>query len=153
MDVALRGVSPSPDGDPVGDPVDPVTQEIAVADRCRAADQHEKRCLECILDVVLVVENAAANTQDHSPMPGDQSGKCHLVALGGEPFQELVVVHAHDGPLVEDAIQLAQDNPRVAAHDDVPRNVFGPFTPDSASRAISNLPFFEIPPRFGGPGV
>ena len=35
VDVAPSGVGPSPDGDPVGDPVDPVTQETAVADRFR----------------------------------------------------------------------------------------------------------------------
>ena len=98
--------------------------------------------LECVLDVVLVVEDAAADAQDHSPMPGDQSGKCHLVAFDDEPFQELVVVHARDGPLVKHPIQLAQDDPRVVAHADAPHNVYGLFTLDSACGAISNLAFF-----------
>jgi len=128
----------------VGDPVDPMTQEVAISDRFRAADQHQERCLECILDVVLVVENAAANAQNHSPMPGDQRGECQLVAFDDEPFQELVVVHARDGPLVEHPIQLAQDDPRVVAHEDVPHEIDGSITRDSAPGAVSNLTFSEF---------
>jgi hypothetical protein len=55
----------------VGDPEDPGPQEMAVADRFRAADENQERCLASILDVVLIAEDAAADAQDHRPMSGN----------------------------------------------------------------------------------
>jgi hypothetical protein len=142
--VAPSSVSPGPDGDAVGDAVDPVTKEPTVTNRFRTIDQYQKRRLESIFDVVLVVEDATAYAEDHPTVTRHERRKCHLVAFNDKSFQKFVIIQARNCPLIEDPIQLAQDDPRIAAHERLPPHVDGLFTLHSALGAISNLTFFRI---------
>ena len=128
----------------MSDAVDPVTQEPTVTDRLRTVDQYQKRGLESILDIVLVVEDAAAYAEDHPAMTRHQRRKCHLVAFNDKPFQKLIVVQSRNCPLVKDAIQLPQDDPRIAAHERVPPDFDRLITFHSAPGPISNLTFLRI---------
>jgi len=134
-----------PDRDPMGNSVQPVAHEVAVADRTRAPNQDEESGLEGILDVLIVTENSSANTQDHRPVPRHQGGERHLVALGDEPLEQLALTQPSNGSAVENAVQLFQDGTGVMAHDD---SALTRFTVISTlylrGQGDSNLTFFTI---------
>src|SRR5207248_8871619 len=70
------------------------------------ADQHEERRLKRVLDVGLILEHAAADAQDHRPVPGDEGLERRLVT----PFQ----VALQQLPLGETGNRLApEDAPEV----------------------------------------
>ena len=145
MGAAAR-LGPGPDGNPVGNAVEPGAHTVAVADRARPADQHQERGLEGVLDLVRrVVEHAAADTQDHRPMPGHQRREGRLVAAGDKPLEQLPLGQPRDRPLVEDPVQLYQDGLRVSAHDDpAPPSEDTDITFDSAREGFCNPVFFRI---------
>jgi hypothetical protein len=131
--------------DSMGDPVEPVAYEIAIADCTGAPNQDQKSGLEGILNVLIVVENSPANAQDHRPVSCHQSGERHLVSIGDKPIEQLAFTQAGNGPSIEDTVQLFQDGTRVTAHGD---SVLTSFTVVSTlylrRRGDSNLSFFNI---------
>jgi hypothetical protein len=58
---------------------------------CRLAAEHQERCLKRILGVLGLVKDAAADAQDHRPMPPHQGGEGGLIALAGKTLQQLAV--------------------------------------------------------------
>ncbi len=59
-------------GDPEGDPVEPVGQQLAIAERRRLLDEDEERGLERILRRVLVTQDPATRSQDQRTVTVDQ---------------------------------------------------------------------------------
>ncbi len=61
--------------------VEPVPQQVAVRDRS-PPHQDQKRCLERIVGIGGIPEDAAAHAQDHRPMPPHQRFERGIVAAG-----------------------------------------------------------------------
>jgi hypothetical protein len=59
-------------GGQVGDAVQPAAQRLAHRDRSRLAGEHEKGGLEGVLRVLLVAQDAAADTQHHRAVSAQQ---------------------------------------------------------------------------------
>ena len=87
-----------PHGDPPGDPVEPRAERVALADRPGLADQDEERRLEGVLRVVRVAQHAAADPQDHRPVPAQDSLEGRLVPAAGEPVEELPLADSSWSP-------------------------------------------------------
>jgi hypothetical protein len=141
-----RRVGPCPDCHPMSDAAKPVAHTLAIADRARATDQHEKRRLKRILNVVFVTESAAANSQNHRSMPTDQSGESRLVRRGDEPLQKIPLAQARDGPFIKDAVKTLQNSPRMKSHhaQRLRSQLNSQVTPISAPIAVANLTFLMI---------
>ena len=96
-------LSPAPTGDllpraprrPDRDPVEPVAQQVGIADRSRPPGQDQKHGLEGVLGMLHVAQELAADAQHHRPVPAHQGGEGglagRLAPAGGEPLQELPV--------------------------------------------------------------
>ncbi|OAI49029.1 hypothetical protein AYO44_01100 [Planctomycetaceae bacterium SCGC AG-212-F19] len=84
-------VGPKLDGEMIGDLVQPAAKIILVADGSCVAREHQKCGLEHVLCIMLVVEDAAANTIDERPVSLYQAGKGLLIVLRGEAPEQLVV--------------------------------------------------------------
>ena len=109
-DVTSGGLGPCSHGDPVGDAVKPVPDEVAIADGPRPPDENEEGCLKGVFDVMFVTQYAPADSQHHRPVPRDQGGKRRLVPFGDKPLQELAFGQPGDSSLVKDSIQLFADD-------------------------------------------
>jgi hypothetical protein len=75
-------------------PVQPVRQQVGVADRSRPAGQDEKYGLEGVLGMMQIAEDLTANIQDHRPMPAHEWGKRRLadrIAPRVKPLEKLPV--------------------------------------------------------------
>jgi hypothetical protein len=55
--------------------IKPVTQQIGIAQRPRAACKHEKGGLKRILSVLVVAQYVSADEKDHRAVSGDERGK------------------------------------------------------------------------------
>jgi hypothetical protein len=68
--------------------VQPTGNGIGLSDGLGLACQYKERGLEDILGIVLVLNDALTDTQDHRAMPVHQSCKCRLVILDCEALQK-----------------------------------------------------------------
>ena len=57
------------------DAIEPVAQQVGIADRAGLAGQHEEDGLEGILGMVAVAQELSADVQDHRAMPRHQGGE------------------------------------------------------------------------------
>ena len=76
---------------PPSDAVQPGTECVGPAQPTRLAHQHQERGLESVVGVVTVVQQAPAHAEHHWAMPPYQRREGCLVALVGEPFEELPI--------------------------------------------------------------
>ena len=67
------------EGGPVRDSVEPVPDQVPRTDRGGPPGQDEEGGLEGVLGQVRVADHAAADAQDHRPVPADQGGEGRLV--------------------------------------------------------------------------
>ena len=113
--VALLVLAPAGEPDPglagraERDPVQPVAQQVGVADRPGLAGQHEEDGLEGVLGMVPVAQELPADVQDHRPVPRHQRGEGGLaggIAPVVEPLDELAVGQPGDGAAVEERPDL-----------------------------------------------
>ena len=119
---APGGVRLDLERDPPGHAMQPAADGALDPDRPGLARQQEESGLEGVVGVVGVVEDAAADAQDHRPMPTDQGLEGQLVAVGDVPFQEPGVGQARQGPLAEEAVDLPQGGvASQAGHESRPR--------------------------------
>jgi hypothetical protein len=72
----------------------------------RPANQDEKRRLEGILDIVMIVEDAAADTPDHRAMPPHQRRGGSFVPLFDEALQQLPIAQPRPILLKHDFAKL-----------------------------------------------
>jgi hypothetical protein len=79
---------------------------LGLANRGGFASEHKKRCLEHILGVLHMTQQAAAQPQHQRTMPRYQCGKRLLIALMDEAFQQLAIV-AWKGLAGEPAAQMS----------------------------------------------
>jgi hypothetical protein len=81
------------------------TTDVRLPDRVGLSCQKQKGGLEGVFGILLVAEQAPAQTQHHRPMPADEEAKHRLVAPGCEATQKLPIA-----PLLERACgcQLAR---------------------------------------------
>src|SRR6516162_8454399 len=75
----------------VGHAMQPVAYVSAGDDRRGLADENEKRCLEGILGICLVAQDAAADAEDHGTMPPHQGFKSRLVPLADKTVQQFAI--------------------------------------------------------------
>jgi hypothetical protein len=118
---------PGSGGDAVGDPMEPGTQRVPNPERAGLLDQDEESGLEGILNIIRIAECAAADAQDHRPVPlykGCEGQLGRFASLGREPFEELTVRQLADGPQVEEGSELPPDGPvRSDRHEFTPRPI------------------------------
>src|SRR5262249_47787711 len=82
---------PRPQGDPVGDRVQPAAHRLALADGAGPPHQRQERRLEGVVHVPGVAEDAAADAQHHRAVPPDEQLEGGLVAVPHEARQKLRV--------------------------------------------------------------
>ena len=107
-------------GGAVGDAVQPAAQRVAGADRAGRTRQDQEGGLECVLDVVLLLQHGAAGGQDHRAMPRDQGLEGGLVAVGDIPGQELAIAESDRAAVVEQVAEVPQGAPQYADGHDAP---------------------------------
>ncbi len=78
-------------GYPAGNPVEPASQDVAVANRFRVLDQDQECGLEGIFDVVFVVEDVPANAEHHPPMPVDDRLESRFITSSEKSIEKLVL--------------------------------------------------------------
>ncbi len=83
-----------PRGRIAGHAVEPVAHHPPRPNGSGLADQYDEGGLEAVFRVGLVVQDTAANTQDHRPVPPHQCREGGLVPLPDETLQQLAVGHA-----------------------------------------------------------
>ena len=89
--------------------VEPVAQQVGVADRPGLAGQDEEDGLEGVLGMVVVAQELPADAQDHRPVARHQGGEGGLagrLAAGGEPLEELAVGEPGDRAALEERPEL-----------------------------------------------
>ena len=69
----------------------PTPNGVSPPDRARLADHYQERRLERVLDLGRIVQDAAADAQDHRPVPHHQCLECRLVTARQVSLQELAV--------------------------------------------------------------
>lgn len=57
----------------------------------RLANQDQKRCLESVVGVVGIADDATADTQDHRAMAAQECGKRARIPLADETVQQLPI--------------------------------------------------------------
>jgi hypothetical protein len=105
---ATGGVRPELERDPPRHAMQPAADGALDPDRSGLARQQEEGGLEGVVGIVGVVEHAAADGQDHRPMPTDQRLEGQLIAVGHVTFQQPGVGLARQGPLAEEAADRPQ---------------------------------------------
>ena len=77
-----------------GDAVEPLTQQVGLAQRPGLFVQDEEDGLEGVLGLVPVAEELPADAQNHRPVAGDKRGESRLaglIATGRDPLDQLPV--------------------------------------------------------------
>jgi hypothetical protein len=87
-----------------------VTNQVARSYGPSLPDEDQKGRLKSILDIVLVVERSAADTQDHRSMSAYQFVERGLLALGNETFEQLAICGLAGLGEVTRAAQVAEEN-------------------------------------------
>ena len=75
----------------------------------RFANQHQKRGLKRVIDIVRITQELAANPQDHRPVTLHKCLEGRLVACSRESIQELPLGQSRHGPLTEKPFQFLPD--------------------------------------------
>src|SRR5262249_25548634 len=75
----------------VGDAVEPIADQVALAEARGLAGQHQERRLERVFGVVVVAKDAAAHSQNHRPVPPHDCRKRLFIPRPGEKLDELRV--------------------------------------------------------------
>src|SRR5262249_43154770 len=88
--------------------VEPVAHQVPSADRAGASNENEERRLKRVFDVVLIVEDAPANSQNHRSVPLDQSREGSIVTSLDKTLKQLSLGQPRDCAVVENTIQLLQ---------------------------------------------
>ena len=86
------------------DPIQPVSQQVRLADRPGLASQHKEDRLEGVLGVVSIAKDMPADMHDHRPVAAHECGEGGLacrIAQGAESVNELAVGQSGDGTAVE----------------------------------------------------
>ncbi len=106
---------PRTPGRPNRDPVQPVAQQVGVANRARPASQDKKDSLKGILGMLCVAQKLPANTHDHRPMSRHQRGESGLASRftpsGGVSLQELPVRKPGHRAALEERLDLPDYRP------------------------------------------
>jgi hypothetical protein len=111
--LAPRRLGPRVPGDPEGNPIEPVCQVLAPADRAGLAEQHQERCLEGIFGTVTIWQNAPADAPDHGPVPRQQAREGNLIAAADEAFQQLGIGRRAIGLQRRQSADVAKDGVHV----------------------------------------
>ena len=72
-------------------------------------DQDQEGRLEHVVGVGVGAEQAAADAEDHRPVPAQQLLEGGLVAVGGEAVEELAVARFAGRRRAEQPVKVAQD--------------------------------------------
>jgi hypothetical protein len=95
--------------DPMGDAVEPVSQQVAALQRAGLPHQDQKRRLECVVHVVGIAERLTANAQDHWSVPRDDCFEGRFIASRDKTFQELNLGRAGCGAVVKESLDVNKD--------------------------------------------
>ena len=88
---APAGIGATAGGNPRCHAVQPTADRITFANGTRFLGENQERGLKCILGVAGVLQDAAANTVDHLPMPLNQSGEGTFIPVGPEAVEQLTI--------------------------------------------------------------
>jgi hypothetical protein len=117
-EVTASGVGPGSPGDAVGDAIEPVAEQVALTERIGLLDQHEKRGLEGVIDVVRVVEQGAADSEHGCAVACDDCLEGGVVTMRDEPIEELPLGQSRDASRPEEPLDLSiNDRELPARHD------------------------------------
>ena len=98
----LRFAPAGPNRHPHRDPMKPRAKPAVASDRAGLANEQQERRLKSVVGRVVVAEYAAADGQDHRPVPRHQSLERHGVPLDQEAIEQVPIVEARDGALAEE---------------------------------------------------
>jgi hypothetical protein len=90
--------------DAEGYTIKPATERIGLADRTGTTCEYQKRRLKSVFDVGSIVQDTAAYTQNHRPVPVDESSKrgpARVIASAREPPKQLPIRQPRNGPRSE----------------------------------------------------
>ncbi len=96
------------------DAVEPVAQQVGIADGARLPGEDQEDSLEGVFGVVSIAQKLTANAEHHRAVTSYQGGERRLgghVSLRGEPVQKLPVGEAHDRAAPEERLELPDDQP------------------------------------------
>lgn len=116
------GLLPGPqaESNPVSHLVEPAADRVAFADGRGLASKHQEGDLEGILGLMVVVQDALAEAEDHRAMPPDQHLEGGLVALADELLQQLGVRQRATALPADEPTQLVADRVRWFVRHGVP---------------------------------
>jgi hypothetical protein len=86
--------------------VKPTTHRGALADGARIAHESEEGSLECVFDIVLMVQHTLADAPHHGPVPPDEDLKRCLIALADEALEQVGVDEAARRSCADEPVQM-----------------------------------------------
>ena len=75
----------------MGNAVEPTPQRRCRADRTGLLGEDEEGSLKGVLGIGAAAQHAAADVQDHRPVPAQQGVEGSLILLGTEPLEQVPV--------------------------------------------------------------
>ncbi len=88
---SFGGSFPSLQSRPVGNAIKPIADRARRVKSGSLANQDQKSDLKSILGIVRIVQEAAANAEDHRPMPANQRLEGRLIALVNVALEQIGV--------------------------------------------------------------
>jgi hypothetical protein len=91
------------------DTIKPGAQRRFKADGTGSLDEHEKGCLERVVDIDGVMQYPAADAQDHGTMTGDQGHKRQLasrLAPRSKPLEQLMIGQSAGHTVAQQAVEF-----------------------------------------------
>ncbi len=98
----------------IGDPVQPRAHRVPHPERTAPTRQDEKRRLERVLGLILVVQDRPTGAQNHRAVPFEQGCECELgrrLVPRRELLQQLTIRQAGGRPRVEKPAKTLQTGP------------------------------------------
>ena len=92
----------------MGHLIEPGPQGNVAAESTRFLDEDQESCLEGVLGVVRILQDAPADAQDHRPVTRHQGLERRGVMPGDEALEQLRIGEARDGPIRQQAVDLPQ---------------------------------------------
>ena len=99
---------------PASDPIEPVAQQVRIADRAGFLRQDEERGLKGILGVVRIAQEALAHAQDHRSVSRHQRREGGLGLSRRELLQQLAVALAPESPHLKEGVDRVGEPAQVA---------------------------------------
>jgi hypothetical protein len=114
---------PCPSRQAIGDAVEPATHRLAFSDRAGFSSEKQKRCLEDVLRILFLPQEAPGQAQHHGSMALQEKGERALLPLRDKPFEQCRVAclgHRLDCDQPVDVLQYRARHLLVVLNEAVP---------------------------------